>query len=178
MTNVIERTRSKRWIAAGRWGMLVAAAMMPIAAFAGQGQTFGTTHVFIRSAHVNASFTQVTLPLFRGTSRGQTVYYVITDSSDRADAAVRQVNYSPKLANARGTAAVQVVTVVNGTVDFPDSIDFGQTRVITPGPAGFPPVFAQPGAVARPAYSPHRDAGRHDSQRPSARTGREWGWRH
>src|SRR5262249_48129108 len=82
------------------------------------------------------------------------VYYVITDSSSRADASARRVNYAPKLENARGTAAVQVVAVANGTVGFPDSVDFAQHRVITPGPTGFPPVVAQPGAVAQPAYSP------------------------
>ena len=125
-----------------------------IAAIADGGQHFGTTHFFIRSAQVNADFTQVTLPLFRGTSHGQTVYYVITDSSDRNDAATRGVNYAPKLANARGTAAVQIATVVNGVVDFPATVDFSPSPVLVPGPTGFPPASAQPGAVGEPGYSP------------------------
>jgi hypothetical protein len=37
--------------------------------------------LFITSAVENASGT-VTLPLYTGTSQGQTVYYVLTDSSD------------------------------------------------------------------------------------------------
>lgn len=125
-----------------------------IAAVADGGQHIGTTHFFIPSAQVNADFTQVTLPLFRGTSHGQTVYYVITDSSDRSDAATRRVNYAPKLANAKGTAAVQIVTVVNGVVDFPATVDFSPSPVLVPGPTGFPPSLAQPGAVGEPGYSP------------------------
>src|SRR5215472_7355517 len=125
-----------------------------IAAIADGGQHFGTTHFFIRSAQVNADFTQVTLPLFRGTSHGQTVYYVITDSSDRNDAATRGVNYAPKLANARGTAAVQIATVVNGVVDFPATVDFSPSPVLVPGPTGFPPALAQPGAVGEKGYTP------------------------
>ena len=124
------------------------------AAMADEGQQLGTTHFFIRSAQVNADFTQVTLPLFRGTSQGQTVYYVITDSSDRSDAATRGVNYAPKLGNAKGTAAVQIVTVVNGVVDFPATVDFSPSQMLIPGPTGFPPALASPGAVGEPGYSP------------------------
>src|SRR5262245_61894418 len=148
------RMRSKRCLAAGSLATLLIVAMMRIAALADGGQKFGTTHVFICSGQLNAGFTEVTLPLYRGTSRGQTVYYVITDSSSRSDASARRVNFAPKLANARGTAAVQVTSVVNGTVDFPDSVDFAQNRTIAPGPTGFPPAFAQPGAVGQSAYSP------------------------
>ena len=38
----------------------------------------------------------VTLPLFQGTSHGKNVYYVITDSSDPADAQARGLDSSPK----------------------------------------------------------------------------------
>src|SRR6516165_4428141 len=146
--------RSRRRIALALAGVAIATLVIPRGALADGGQHFGTTHVFIRSAQVNADFTQVTLPLFRGTSHGQTVYFVITDSSDRADAAVRQVNYAPKLANAKGTPAVQIVTVANGIVDFPATVDFSPRRLLTPGPTGFPPASAQPGAVGEQGYSP------------------------
>src|SRR5262245_30080138 len=128
-------------------GLAIAALMMTRLTLADGGQKFGTTHLFIRNAQLNADFTQATLPLFRGTSHGQTVYFVVTDSSDRADAAVRQVNYAPKLANAKGTPAVQVVTLVNGIVDFPATVDFSPHSVLTGAPAGFPPVLAHPVAV-------------------------------
>src|SRR5262245_26028679 len=71
--------------------LFLPALLTSTAAMADEGQHLATTHFFIRSAQVNADFTQVTLPLFRGTSHGQTVYYVITDSSDRSDAATRGV---------------------------------------------------------------------------------------
>src|SRR5262245_29316368 len=154
MKSAFDKMRSQKCLAAGSLATLLVVTTMRNAALADGGQKFGTTHVFIRSGQLNAGFTEVTLPLYRGTSQGQTVYYVITDSSSRADASARRVNYAPKLANARGTTAVQVVSVVNGTVDFPGSVDFAQNRVIVPGPTGFPPAFAQPGAVGQPAYSP------------------------
>src|SRR5690242_10303230 len=99
---------------------LAAASLHPLATQASIGQTNGTHNLFVRSATENAALTQVTLPLHRGlTQAGQTVWYVVLDSSSRADAATRQVNYVPKLANAIGTAAVRAVaTASDGTVIF------------------------------------------------------------
>src|SRR3954470_14339647 len=56
----------------------------------------------------------VQLPLHRGTSGGQPVYYVVLESSDSVQ----------KLGSARGTDAVQKVTVDNGVVHFPATVDF------------------------------------------------------
>ena len=39
-------------------------------------------------------------------------------------------------------------------ITFPASVDFSPQRVIAPGPAGFPPAMAQPGAVGETGYSP------------------------
>src|SRR4051794_21132284 len=86
----------------------------------------------------------VQLPLHQGTSGGRTVDYVVLESSDRVQ----------KLANARGTDAVQKVTVHNGVVDFPATVDFSPQRTVVPGPTGFPPDLATPGAVGEPGYSP------------------------
>ena len=99
----------------------------------------------------------VTYPLYRGTSQGRDVYYVITDASDRSVAQALGVNYTPKLARAAGTAAVQNSTSQVGSgngIDFPASVDFSPTRVLTPSAQGFPPLTAQPGAVGEPGYSP------------------------
>src|SRR5262249_41452697 len=109
--------------------------------------------LFIQSAVQNANGT-VTLPLHRGTSRGQTVFYVMTDSSDGGFAQQFGLNKSQKLAHAAGTNGVQRVSLVNGVVDFPASVDFAPVRQLTPGPQGFPPAFAQPGAVGEAGYSP------------------------
>jgi hypothetical protein len=110
--------------------------------------------LFIRSAVENADRTLVTLPIYQGTSQGQTVWYLITDSSNRADAQARGVNFAPKLANAVGTAAVQVVTVSNGVIDFPATVDFAQQRVLTAGTPPFPPAQATPGSTGQSGYSP------------------------
>jgi hypothetical protein len=86
----------------------------------------------------------VQLPLHQGTSGGRPVSYVVLESSDRVQ----------KLANARGTGAVQKVTLHDGVVDFPATVDFSPQRSVVPGPGGFPPDLATPGAVGEPGYSP------------------------
>jgi hypothetical protein len=113
----------------------------------------GGSTLFIQSAVENPDRT-ATLPLHRGTSHGQTVYYVMTDASDGNFAQQFGLNVSQKLANAKGSAGVQKVTVINGVIDFPATVDFTPVRALTPGPQGFPPVQAQPGAVGEPGYSP------------------------
>ena len=111
--------------------------------------------LFVTSACENASSTVATLSLHKGTSGGQTVWYVVMDSSNRADARARGVNFAPKLANAaKVPGAVQSVTLKSGVIDFPATVDFGPQRVLVAGPQGFPPAKAVPGAVGRPGYSP------------------------
>src|SRR5581483_9183857 len=99
----------------------------------------------------------VTLPLYRGTSRGKTVWYVVLDSSEGKDADAKGANTAQKLQNARGTTAVERVRIVNGVVDFPASVDFSPAHVVE-APDGFPPSRFQAGAVGQVvngvAYSP------------------------
>jgi hypothetical protein len=105
----------------------------------------------------NAGPTTVTYPLYRGTSGRHRVYYVITDASDLSVARALGVNYTPKLAQAAGTPAVQDSHWRIWTGDgirFPATVDFSPTRIVTPSATGFPPAEAQPGAIGRPGYSP------------------------
>jgi hypothetical protein len=105
----------------------------------------------------NAGPTIVTYPLYHGSSQGRPVQYVITDASDLSVARVLGVNYVPKLAQAAGTPAVQNSTSDIGRgngIDFPASVDFSPQHILVPGPTGFPPAMAQPGAVGEPGYSP------------------------
>lgn len=96
-----------------------------------------------------------TLPLFTGVGPdGGDVFYVITESSDPADAEQRGVNAAPKLANALGTKAVQKVTQDGDTITFAGTVDFAPERSVTPGPNGFPPDAVTPGAKGDGAYSP------------------------
>src|SRR5262245_3452698 len=136
-----------RWVASG--ALLAAALAWTTSARISASE--GT--LFIRSAVEHPDDT-VTLPLFKGTSRGRTVWYVVLDASSGAQADRLGVNRSQKLANARGTLAVQKVTVQGGAIDFPATVDFSPVRNVVPGPAGFPPDVAEPGAVGEAGYSP------------------------
>ncbi|MFL5310806.1 MAG: hypothetical protein ACJ79H_10180 [Myxococcales bacterium] len=110
--------------------------------------------LFVQSAHEHADGT-VTLPLYRGTSRGRTVWYIVLDSSSGDDAQAKGVNRSQKLANARGSTAVQTVSLRNGVVDFPASVNFASgIRSIVAGPNGFPPIQATFSAKGEDGYSP------------------------
>jgi hypothetical protein len=114
----------------------------------------GGSTLFVQSAVENPDGT-VTLPLYRGTSGGSTVWYILLDSSSGSDADAKGINRSQKLANARGSSAVQTVSVVNGVVDFPATVNFAfGPRVVVPGPGGFPPADARPSAKGNDGYSP------------------------
>jgi hypothetical protein len=108
------------------------------------------------SIRENHEFSEATYPLHTGTSHGKTVYYVITDASDRAVAATLGVNYVPKFNNAKGTKAVQKVSVQGFVpeLDFQGTVDFSHQHILEAGPTGFPPAAAQPGAVGDADYSP------------------------
>ena len=120
---------------------------------------------FIKSAaKLSPVARRATLPLHQGfDSNGNAVYYIITDSSDCADAKARGVNYVPKLGlliDKTGNpinASVQQVKVVNGVVHFPagGGVDFNPVRIFTPSvPDGFPPAASIPGSVGEANYSP------------------------
>jgi hypothetical protein len=97
----------------------------------------------------------VTLPLRTGTAAGHPIYYVITDASDRSVARSLGVNFTPKLANAADTSAVQHSSSNDpGAITVPAGVDFSPTRILIPSATGFPPLAAAPGAVGDPGYSP------------------------
>jgi hypothetical protein len=110
--------------------------------------------LLLKSAIENADYTEVTLPIFEGQRSGESVWYVVTESSDKADAEARGVHYSPKMANGKGTLAVQTVGMANGKVQFLGSVDFAPDRIVVPSETGFPPKEAKPGAIGEPLYSP------------------------
>jgi hypothetical protein len=115
---------------------------------------------------VDLSKESVRLPLYKGRADRQTVWFVLLDASDQGIAHDLGINYAPKLSNLaiNDPEAVQTVTLDSPTpdenkfgqavVNFQGGPDFGPTRVAQPGPNGFPLANFQPGAVARPGYSP------------------------
>ncbi len=137
---------------------------------------FNTAHTFHQTFGPNSFFTAenvqgptsfqenpptskptVTFPLRQGTAGnlGHTVYYVITDASDRSVAQSLGVNFTPKLANAAATSAVQHSSSPDPTAFVvPGDVDFSPTRVLVPGATGFPPTSAAPGAIGSMGYSP------------------------
>jgi hypothetical protein len=137
---------------------IVASAMLALAGWMGSGLAPAVAGeertLFITSAVEHADDT-ATFPLYRGKRGGQNVWYILLDSSDDHEAQRLGINHSQKLANLRGTAAVQKVSVdANGVITFPASVDFSLTRRVVPGPAGFPPSIAEPGAIGEAGYSP------------------------
>lgn len=139
-----------------RAAILVSGTMVALLLIAGAFAASATaaSQILPSATNLNASAKTITLPLFRGkTATGQTTWYVVTESSNRADATRRGVNYAPKLANALGTKAVQKVTVSGGVVMFPGTVDFRPVRQVVAGPTGFPPDVAEPGSVGDANYS-------------------------
>jgi len=111
---------------------------------------------------INLTKSFATLPLYRGTFEGVSVWYVITDVSDAALAEELGLNFAPRLANISNGCpgcAQQVEStdpvLGRGEVAFTGTVDFSPERILVPGPGiGFPPMGGQPGAVAGMNYSP------------------------
>jgi hypothetical protein len=93
----------------------------------------------------------VTLPVHKGTAGGKTVWYILTDTSDAAQAAKQGLVFAPLLAN---TGVAMNVAAHGGVWNFPFAPNFSPDRTFTPGQAGFPPKAAAPGATAPAGYSP------------------------
>ncbi len=105
-----------------------------------------------------------TLPLYKGTSDGETVWFVITDVSDADMASQLGINHSAKLANATRDCPACVQEVITddpvlgqAPVQFQGVPDFSLTRTLTPAPkpATFPPLSFTVGAQAGAGYSPY-----------------------
>lgn len=123
---------------------------------ASAGSRMNAFHPTIKSAiSLDAANETITLPLHKGlTSTGKTTWFVVIDSSDKADAARRGVNYAPRLAKVLGTKAVQSVKVTGSVTKFAGTVNFAAKRVVVPSKTGFPPTKAAPGAIGDKNYSP------------------------
>lgn len=116
------------------------------------------TETTLTSAEIDTDANTVTFPLHRGRmSEGETVWYVMTDTSDLATARRLGLNWSPKLANAPQDAMRTATMDDDGTLEFDQgTVDFSPDRVVVPGdsPAFFPPAQAEAGSVGDGDYSP------------------------
>ncbi len=145
----MSRPLTRAMMAAGAAMLSFPLLLGPAAAHDSSGEVFLDSAVAIDRA--NGS---VTLPLFKGKHDGKTVWYVVTESSNRDQAERRGINWAPKMANALGTKAVQRVRVSDGTIAFKGTVNFALERVVVPGPQGFPPEVAKAGAKGDADYSP------------------------
>ncbi|HEX8431433.1 MAG TPA: hypothetical protein VF625_09105 [Longimicrobium sp.] len=102
------------------------------------------------------------VPLFRGIApNGTRVWFVRMDASDSTTAAQLGLNFAPRMVNSDLTCPSCIQTVTSSDpipgralVQFAGSVDFSPQRILTPNPVGgFPPLAAQPGAVAMMGYS-------------------------
>lgn len=129
-------------------------------------QSQGIPDTFASAISIDKVDHTVTLPLFKGTAPGRgTVWFILTESSGFHDAVHRGVNWSPKLRNALGTAAVERATLQGGggsarfgrdsVVQFSSGVDFSRPRSVVPGPDLYPlDPASHAGPVGDSGYSP------------------------
>jgi len=118
------------------------------------------------ASDANPSGPTARLPMFEGLDpAGNPVDYVITEASDQAVADMMGIIYAPRMSAGAQSAGAQLVTLDNGIMVFPGTVDFSPTRSVTPGDPNategansmtrseFPPAAIQPGAVADDEWS-------------------------
>jgi hypothetical protein len=113
----------------------------------------------LRSGSVDMNESTITLPLYQGHIRGsnETVWYILTDTTDKGNADALGLNWSPKLAYSAPGARVATL-LQNATLEFHSgTVDFSPEHRVIPGsdPTNpFPPSETQPGAIGDSDYSP------------------------
>jgi hypothetical protein len=115
----------------------------------------------LKAGRVDQEALTIELPLYQGRTRNdETVWYVLTDTTDKDNAEALGLNFSAKLnyANVPG-AARRARLEGDGTLTFvtPRSlVDFAPEHSVTAGdePNPFPPAAVQPGSVGEDNYSP------------------------
>ena len=127
-------------------GALVTASAPAVAA------PISRTNIVLSSAKsVDLVANTVTLPLHKGSAKGATVWYVITDVSDATAAAKLGLLYSPLIATA-GAAIAQASGTITA-LDYPGTVDFSPARVLKTDAMGNP-TEAKPGSIGDADYSP------------------------
>lgn len=113
----------------------------------------------LKSGEVDVDEGTITLPLYEGALKnGKTVWYILTDTTDKGNADALGLNWSPKLAYSDvGKAVREGEVVAGGVVEFEKGeVDFTPEPLVVPGeaPNYFPPEEFSPGAIGDADYSP------------------------
>lgn len=99
---------------------------------------------------VDSSKHTVTLPLHRGSVRGKSVWFIVTDASNAQTAKSLGVAYAALLASLDSSA----VAHASKGYAFAGAPDFSPARRYVASATGFPPASAVPGATSSNDYSP------------------------
>jgi hypothetical protein len=115
--------------------------------------------LLMKQAQVDLEKGTAKLPLRKGRLRsGETVWFVLTDTTDENLANLHGLVYSPKLAYAlTGKAAREATIAADGTFVFDGGkVDFSPEHKVVPGaaPNFFPPKVFHPGSIGDADYSP------------------------
>jgi hypothetical protein len=96
------------------------------------------------------------LPLYKGQLvTGETVWYVITDTTDKENAEALGLNWSPKLTYSALGARVANLGPNNTLIFENGTVDFSPERQVMPGnESAFPPSQANPGSIGDNDYTP------------------------
>ncbi len=113
----------------------------------------------LKAGTIDMNALTITLPLYKGKlTSGEVVWYVLTDTTDKANADALGLNFSGKLNYADSGKAVRPAhREVDGSITFERGrVDFSPELAITPGaaPNYFPPLKVQPGSIGDADYSP------------------------
>ena len=113
----------------------------------------------LRAGETDEEAGTVELPLYRGElADGTPQWFILTDTSDEANAEALGLNHSAKLSYANhGKATRKATQNADGTLTFESgSVDFSPEHNIVPGDGEnpFPPKDVQPGSVGDENYSP------------------------
>ena len=116
----------------------------------------------LKAGTLNQDAGTITLPLYKGQmASGESVWYILTDTTDEKNAAALGLNFSSKLVYAdvgRGVrkASQQLINGKTVVVFESGKVDFTPVRSVTPGaaPNFFPPTAVQPGSVGDVNYTP------------------------
>ncbi len=124
-----------------------------------QKELVGPVHL-LKAGQIDDAAGTITLPLYRGQMKNgrANVWYILTDTDDKANADALGLNFSGKLTYANVGTGVRVGHLEKDTSVTFDSgiVDFKPERQIVPGtaPDFFPPKTARPGSVGDRNYSP------------------------
>ncbi len=113
----------------------------------------------LRSGTLDHKAGSIELPLYRGKLRnGKSVWYILTDTTDKDNAEALGINHSAKLAYANVGRAVRKAWLQKDASLLFDrgAVDFSPKRALVPGaaPNAFPPASVTPGSVGDRFYTP------------------------